>query len=356
MRSTIARRPTRLLRTRARQAGVSMIELMVGVVIGLIATAVILQTFSVSEGYKRNTTSAGDAQQNGLFSTFTLSLELANAGNALATSGIDLATCPNTGDIATTLRPIPVVVTDSGDDNTPDSFVVHYSASNTLVYPALLLANTPKGGTAFTVQSPNGFRVGDMMVAISETGQCEWEKVTNVTQPDASGSVIVTVSTPTQQAYSQSATVLPMGSWDRVQRVRYDVVDANGGGACTTNSTNCALRSTNLNPPAPGAVANDPPQPLAANIVNMKVQYGVDTTGDGILDTWVSAANQPWRPQDILGATLPALNQVKAIRIGLIVRSQQYERDLVAAMPPKGEFNWVLFDCETHDNTCPGRL
>jgi len=349
MRARSPRQRLTLLASRGHEAGVSLIELMIGLVIGLIATAVILQTFAVSEGYKRNTTSAGDAQQNGLFSTFTLSLELANAGNGLAISGVDLATCANTNDIATTFRPIPALITDSGNDSTPDSFVLHYSTSNTIVFPALFMAAAAQGANAFSVQSPTGFRIGDMIVPISQAGQCEWLKVANVTAPDANGVVSITTTSGAANAYSNSATMLTMGPWDRVQRVRYDVADANGG-PCTQASTNCVLRSTNLNPSAPNVAPADPPQPLASNIVNMKVQYGVDITGDGILDTWVSAANQPWRPQDVLGATLPGINRIKAIRIGIIVRSAQFDREHT------DDFNWVLFDCSTHDIACPGRL
>ena len=51
---------------RAHQHGFSLIEIMVGVVIGMIAVLVIYQVFAAAEGIKRNTTSAGDAQQNGL--------------------------------------------------------------------------------------------------------------------------------------------------------------------------------------------------------------------------------------------------------------------------------------------------
>ncbi|MDQ6619932.1 MAG: PilW family protein [Pseudomonadota bacterium] len=327
----------------------SLIEMMIGLVIGLIATAVILQTFAVAEGYKRNTTSAGDAQQNGLFSTFTLALEIANAGNAIATSATDLSTCPNTGDMATTFRPLPVLITDGGNANTPDSFVVHYSTSNTIVYPALFMTAAPKGSTTYTVQSPTGFRIGDMVIAISETGQCEWQRVSNVSAADANGVVTVTVSTASKQAYSASSTLLTMGPWDRVQRVRYDVADA-GGGACTTASTNCVLRSTDLNPPSPNAAAPMVPQPIASNIVNMKVQYGIDNTGTGILGTWVDAAAAGWKPAELMAATLPVMNQVKAIRIGIIVRSAQFDRNHV------DKFDWVLFDCPTHDNACPGRL
>ena len=57
---------------------------MVGVVIGMIAVLVIYQVFATSEGIKRNITAAGDAQQNGLLSSFMMGIELANAGNGLA--------------------------------------------------------------------------------------------------------------------------------------------------------------------------------------------------------------------------------------------------------------------------------
>lgn len=314
------------------QRGFSLIEILVGVLIGLIATAVIFQTFAVSEGFKRNTTAAGDAQQNGLFSTFTLALELANAGNGLATSGQELATCTNVAPYdttGTTLRPIPVFITAGASASTPDSFIVNYSVANTGVYPSLFVAPAP-AGSAYQVQSPTGFAKGDMIVAISQTGACERTKVTNVSAPDANGVVTITHTGATQD-FNASSLLFNMGPWDRVQRVQYDVV-------------NGVLRSLDLVDP------NAKPNPLASNIVNMKVQYGVDTNADGILDGWVSAAAAPWQPADLMIANIQAINQVKAIRIGLIVRSAQFDREITS------DYNWVLFDCESHDNTCPGRL
>ena len=47
--------------------GFTLVELMVGVLIGLIGTVVIFQVFAVSEGQKRTTTGGSDAQQNGVF-------------------------------------------------------------------------------------------------------------------------------------------------------------------------------------------------------------------------------------------------------------------------------------------------
>lgn len=329
---------------RAQVRGISLVELMVGLVIGMIATAIIFQTFSVAESYKRNTTSAGDAQQNGLFSTFTLALELANAGNGFASAAQILANCPAVNDVATTWRPVPVVIEPGATADTPDAFTVFYSVSPTLVYPAPITLNVPKGATSIEVQSPNGFKVNDLAVAISPAKLCEPVTISAVGALSAAGGKrTLTVAAGTQNAYPACVPpnclggLLPLGPAGTVQRVRYDVV-------------NGVLRSQDLMDP------NAQPVPLASNIVNMKVEYGVDTDANGVLDTWVDAASAGFKPQDLLTGTIQQVNRVKAVRIGFIVRGAQYERALATAVPPNGDFDWVLFDCDTHDNTCPGRL
>ena len=115
------------------QIGFSIIEIMVGVVIGMIAVLVIYQVFATSEGIKRNITAAGDAQQNGLLSSFMMGIELANAGNGLAVAAQDLGTCTPAAAMKDSLRPIPLLVTAGANDNTPDSFVIYYSVARTLI-------------------------------------------------------------------------------------------------------------------------------------------------------------------------------------------------------------------------------
>src|SRR6185312_369621 len=118
------------------QIGFSIIEIMVGVVIGMIAVLVIYQVFATSEGIKRNITAAGDAQQNGLLSSFMMGIELANAGNGLAVAAQDLGTCTPAASMVDSLRPIPLLITDGGGANNPDSFVVYYSVGRTFVSAA----------------------------------------------------------------------------------------------------------------------------------------------------------------------------------------------------------------------------
>ncbi len=108
-----------------RQRGASLIEIMVGVVIGLIAILVIYQVFAASEGLRRNTTGVGDAQQNGLLSSFALGSSLPTPVTASLSSAQELYGCPNlSNDPAKSVRPVPVMIIDSGDSEQPDEFSV----------------------------------------------------------------------------------------------------------------------------------------------------------------------------------------------------------------------------------------
>ena len=308
------------------ELGISLIEVMVGVTIGLIAVIVMYQVFAVAEGFKRNTTGASDAQQNGLFSTFTLGIDLANAGNGLAAAAAELATCPNTGDMATTLRPLSVLITDGGSADTPDSFVVNYSGSSTLVAPALF-AGPPPGPTTFNIVSPGGgFQVKDAVVAISMTGRCGISRVTAVGLPDALGVVQISVTPAIAGALTSSAQLFNLGPQPR--RTRFDVASN-------------VLRTQDLFTP------DAAPVPLAANVLNLKVQYGVDTNSDGLLDDWRSARDA-YAPAALLAAPRTTIDTIKAIRIGIIVRSDQFDRDQTA------KFTWTMFECG--EAVCPGRL
>src|SRR5438046_6449939 len=148
---------------RADQRGFSLIEIMVGVVIGMIAVLVIYQIFAAAEGIKRNTTGSGDAQQNGLLSSFMLSIELANASNGIAVAAKDLMTCPADADPAKSFRPIPILITDGGANS--DQFVVFYSQSNSGIVLAPFTSPAAPGNP-FVVRGPTGFKVGDIVVAV----------------------------------------------------------------------------------------------------------------------------------------------------------------------------------------------
>jgi type IV pilus assembly protein PilW len=306
--------------------GFSLIEIMVGVVIGLIAVLVIYQIFAAAEGIKRNTTSVGDAQQNGLLSSFMLGIELANAGNGVASAASDLKSCPGNANIipatafASTWRPLPLVIVDGGGATLADSFMVNYSLSNAAIAPAPFVTSTAATGDDYSVQSPTGFQPNDLILAISTGGACAASKATAVSVPNALGIVNVSHTDPGGPIFLQGDMLLNLGLAGGAQKILYDVTNAG------------VLRSTALlkddGTPALGTIA---PNPLASNVVNMKLQYGLDVDKNGVLE-WVSADVAPWRVADLINAAdanvlLAQLKTLKAVRIGIVVRGEQWDKE-----------------------------
>jgi Tfp pilus assembly protein PilW len=82
------------------QCGAGMIETMVGVLIGLIVVVVIYNLLAVTEGYRRVTEGASDAQITGLVSQLMVGREIANGGNGISVSASDPTS--NTGLITAT--------------------------------------------------------------------------------------------------------------------------------------------------------------------------------------------------------------------------------------------------------------
>jgi type IV pilus assembly protein PilW len=315
---------------RLRQRGESLVALLVGMLIAMVVTVVMLDVLAGSEGWKRNAVGLADAQQTGALSAFALGIELANAGNGIAAAARELATCPDTGDIATTLRPIPVLVTPGATPDAPDAFVVIYGGAAALAAP-MRFASAAPAGTVFRIAAPIGFAPGDTLVAIGPDGHCAATTAVTVSPPDPDG--VVEIAHPNvADAFPAASVLVDLGPNSRAQRVRYDVVDG-------------TLRSLDL------ATAGAAPNPLASGIATLKVQYGIDTDDDGFLDSWVTATAPPWDPASLRAAPAPTLARIKAIRFGLVVRSETFDRTV--ATP----YQWVLFDCELPDKPrCPGRL
>jgi type IV pilus assembly protein PilW len=140
----------------SRQRGVSLIELMVGVVIGLLAVLVIYQTFAVAEGVKRQTISAGDAQKTGMIATYLLGAEISSAGSGITLNQDDLATCLDPAAVdpvqkaTETMRPFSVMITPGASASTPDTIVVNYSTARSVVTPSIFMAKTDVDGTQIT--------------------------------------------------------------------------------------------------------------------------------------------------------------------------------------------------------------
>jgi type IV pilus assembly protein PilW len=324
-------------RAPAKQRGFGIVEIMVGVVIGLLALLIIYRGLALSEGYRRTTTAGGDAQSAGMISTFVLAQDIANAGNTIADTAPDLLNCPNTGTFATTWRPIPVLITDGGADNVSDEISVFYGVSRRLVTQVDTRVNAAPNDP-FQVQSPLAWAPGHRFVVTSRNPapHCDMSVVTAVAGPDAIGVVTLT-HTGTANSYLQPSWIVNLGPEDRVRKAHYAV-------AAET------LTVDNLLDGAPAT-------PVTSNVVLFKAQYGIDTSvpPDNTIDTWVNARSAPWTPADVLGANEAQLRRIKAVRVAMVVRSSQFERAKDAEGQTltggaTGTFTPTLFPC----NGLPG--
>jgi prepilin-type N-terminal cleavage/methylation domain-containing protein len=158
------------------QAGFTLIEVMIALLIGIIGIVVMMQTFAVSEGFKRTATSGTDAQINGGVALYMLEREIRNAGygmNALMQMG-----CPSvrlwnsatgTGlDLQFYPFEINPAGVPAGDANT-DVLLVSYGNASSFVagVPADQAPQaTATAITPFTVTNWDGFHNGDLFVSV----------------------------------------------------------------------------------------------------------------------------------------------------------------------------------------------
>lgn len=320
----------------SRNRGLTLIEVMIGMVIGLIGIIIITQVYLVNENYKRSTTGAGGAQVNGAIALYTLERDLRMAGYGIANS--DALGCGQIqyyyngvyssppGSASGALPPMvlaPVVITDGGAG--PDTITVMYSTDAERIVPATLSKSMPTPSAELNLDNPTGFsdNPGDLII-LSQGGVCTLMQVTEVQvsalklqhnpgntalwNPAGGGSLF--------PAYSQGTTVFNLG---RPLVNTYSI----SSGSLQLLSMFTASATTVV----PGY--NTTPISLISDIVDLQAQYGKDngvnngtitntsyTANDGIVDSY----------DTVTPATAAAWQQVLSVRIGVLARSQNYEK------------------------------
>jgi type IV pilus assembly protein PilW len=159
-----------------RESGFTIVEMMVGVLIGLIAIVVMFQVFAVSEAQKRSTAGAGEAQQNGVTSLYLLEREARIAGYGIGY--LPLLGCNTWGYYAPlaqkfNFRMAPVVITNGAGGTEPDKITVLYGSTDqfqmpgAVTWPTSPAAAKPPGptvGHVTTGEAPYQFKNGDLIV------------------------------------------------------------------------------------------------------------------------------------------------------------------------------------------------
>lgn len=296
-----------------QQAGFSLVEVMVALVIGLIVSVVIAQVMSVYGGQKRTTSGTSDAQTSGTLALYSIQREVQQAGYGLPL--FDTVNPPlkcNLPDIA-----MATIVAGAASD----TVTVRYGDSTVAGSPVIMLIGS--AGAVATVDTSIGCNVNDDAL-VTKGAACNLTKVTAV----AASSVTLAGASAN---VAQDASLSCLGTWRTVQ---FSV------------NANELLRSENG---APGV-------PIGSEIVALKAQYGLSATpADNIVTAWSSAA-----PGD--------RNLIKAIRVAVVARSGLLEKNVVTNVAPvawnaanapvidlSGDANWQKYRYRVFETIIPLR-
>jgi type IV pilus assembly protein PilW len=331
------------------QRGVSLVELMVALAVGLIAFLVIAQTFATFEGQKRTTTSGADAQENGLMGLHAIQADLRQAGYGLvtpppanATTGWSpslICTAYISGCIAAPGQPIlPAQIIDGGAAGS-DTIMVNYSTSAAGDIPAGILATaTAPSPSTIVVQAPvlSAFKVGDLILLASPDSSpagapCSLMQITAPVPYALGANTVITAG-----AYPAGAITFPAAGYGADPQ-SYVVNMGTMGNAVYAVTPGNTLTVQNS---VPGAAANcttavpAAATPIADNIVALQAQYGIAPVGSQQVNCWVNATAGGnvcdlgnWSSTATTTAITPAnAVRIKAIRIAIVARSGKMEK------------------------------
>lgn len=353
-------------------AGFTMVEVMVGLLIGLIATVVMFQVFAVSEGQKRTTTGAGDAQQNGVASLFQVERDARMAGygiNYLPLLGCQINGWHEGTSTAFTLILAPLVITD-GPGGAPDAITFMYGDSDLFMAPAKLTQSMPSPAAVYKVDNRFGFKEGDMVIGAEAGKPCTLAQVSTLPgTPGSTDNVIHNSGTYSDANGNQTPTQYNKPGGLGTAYAAWNPATNTGGrlynlGALPTVVT-YSVQSSRLNvtnqlaPGTAGAVAT-----LAEGIVQIQAQYGYDGTGDGAVPsnalsspTLILGNTDQWGDSMPAGATAVDWQKVIAVRLAVVARSMQPEKPNPAinacdatAAAPFWQTNGVAIDVSADPN------
>ncbi|MES2236687.1 MAG: PilW family protein [Pseudomonadota bacterium] len=351
--------------------GFTLVEVLVGMAVALIGMVMMFQSIQTWESRKRTTTAGSDAQISGSIAMFSLERDLKMAGygfgNATAMNCIVSAYDSTRPAPSTFNFPLVPVLITNGAAGAPDTITILYGNGDTMSssqsFNNLSPLPTVDNNGFKRANSRTGLLPGDLMIAAdSGNAVCGLFEITGngnangLTVDHGTGAYLN--FTNNQNVTAQSA--LAADALARLQEkflnnsgsARYNDGTAKGVGSSgaifnlgifpqlnvwqITNRRFLTVNNTLTNQSAATEVAE--------GIINLQAEYGVDADSNGVIAAgeWGVATPANWQ-------------QLRAIRVALLARSQQYEKTAVTTVAPTwagGAFTMTNID-GTADTT-PG--
>jgi len=305
---------------RRLQEGMSLVEVMVAVVIGMIGILIISQAYIASDNFNRATLGEGGAQMNGLIALYTMERDMRMSGWAI--NNAQARGCgnmywyyngnysANNGGPLPNVRVAPVVITaDTVTPANPDTVTIFYGTDSERMMPTTINAFS-SGTPDISVDGADGFQPiapatvpNDYILLVSSSG-CTLRRVSAMQQ----------VSQKLEMAPGATLLQNPAG-WGTFPTTyaKDDVV---------LNLGTPVLRTYLV---ANGRLANDDGlltsgaatrTDVVDSIVDMRALYGKDTDGNAIVETY----------DNTTPTTAAGWQQVLSVKIGILARIGNYEK------------------------------
>lgn len=308
------------------QQGFSLIELMVSVAIGLIVTLAITGVLVASEQRKRTSTSVNDINQTGAYVSYVLDKAIRSAGSGFSEKSAAVFGCalkasrsgtpilpaalpaPFTA-FSATVRVAPVVIGKGQSLSGQDDVLMVMAGNGGFAESAVKVTPGLADGSSLNLPNTLTFQNKDLLLLAGNSGDC---LVTEVNGTPAAGAQQLALGGTFfgngVAAFDAGSLVIPIGN----EASRPPQFRLFGVGANNTLFSHDLLQ-----------IASTAPLPLAEGVVQMHARYGVDSNGDGVLDTWADAVGD-FSPGSLLNGTEAARNRLRsivAVRVGLVLRT-----------------------------------
>ena len=336
---------------RNHQAGISLIEILIGVTIGLIG---ILMMYQLTENWsirKRTTAAGSDAQASGSIGSYRLTDDIRQAGYGFGTAGTKIGCSISAYDDAgispratvnlLSFLMVPVVIQNgtTGNPNGPDSLSIFYGNGTTLSSSHRYTDSTLTTKKTATQGPRTGIHRGDVVIVSPDTANCGLVRITDNTNSDgltiehanANSTYTDETGAGNQTRYNNPAGYLGAIAPGSVGTI-YNVGDSPKLNMWRVSGR--VLQECNYL----DADCLDPSVPwnnIAEGIIDLQAQYGLDTDNNYIVDKWVD----PDAPTTTLPGAVPLpggvlWSRLRAVRVALLARSQEYEKTAVTLTAP----------------------
>lgn len=305
-------------RVLTRMHGLSLVDLMVGLGIGMVATLVILNVMVMFDARRRATVGSSDAQVNAVFATALLSRELRIAGHGLGPADglgcIVHRAAAGTADASFLLAPAVII---DGKGGEPDTLAV-LAAGEQALPPARLIASYTMDSGALTIDSTLGLAPdAQLLLHSSGSPDCALLTVASVSiggyrvEPAAASGILPGA------VFGIDTAVVNVGMLD----YRRYSVDANQ-----------RLQAEHFDAASGSWLAST----FAEGVVNLQLQYGFDARGGAQAMPKVTRWSDEMIDADSNGKLGDSgdWQRMLAIRMAVVTRSAQRKGEGCDAQAP----------------------